>query len=546
MMKKMKEKKQIWIGLAALLILGIASFIYWSAQKEVWFCDEIYSYESANGFEQSWPATNVAQWMTGEDVEDFFSADGDSLSLKRISDVLYGDHVPLFFWLFRMVSLWFFKGSGTIWIGLTINLVFYILYLTVGYLWMSKLTKNPVAAGVILLIGAVLTKTMISQTTMLRMYVMLAFAELLLILVGARILREINGKKMKAMTFIYMFIFSVFGLLTHYDYWVFYAVTATVFCCWLLIKALQKKKRFWKSIELKYVMAWVGNFIASLGATIAIFPYCRWNLNKGKGQTALHSLVVFSEEKTDLLTWGMERLKSSFLGDGFPMIAGLLIMLGCITGGAIVLYKRKEKEKCAGLIITIIISLVYQFFICFTMPAVAEERYLWGTFTLIHLCILWSVYLVADALCKKIKDAKKSNLCKTIVCSVVAAVVIAGQILIVDGGNNIPYLFHPDKDVKLLEENSNIPWVVYGPTGGVYSYYDWMMAEEICFLSPDETAEDALAVQQLSDRERFVMYAYPEYEELAMNFFERELGKELKCEELTKSTNLTVYVISAE
>lgn len=40
-----------------LVLLGILTFLYFADLKEVWFCDEIYSYESANGVEQSWPAS---------------------------------------------------------------------------------------------------------------------------------------------------------------------------------------------------------------------------------------------------------------------------------------------------------------------------------------------------------------------------------------------------------------------------------------------------------------------------------------------------------
>ena len=32
-----------------LLIVGTACFFYWGSKKQVWFCDEIYTYESANG-----------------------------------------------------------------------------------------------------------------------------------------------------------------------------------------------------------------------------------------------------------------------------------------------------------------------------------------------------------------------------------------------------------------------------------------------------------------------------------------------------------------
>ena len=124
--KKMTESKNVikvidykyMLGIL-IMIMGIITFLFWVSKKEVWFCDEIYTYESSNGFEQQWPATYTNIWMTGEDVEDFFSADSDSLSLKAISDRLYNDHVPLYFWVFRILSFFLFKGSGTIWIGLT-------------------------------------------------------------------------------------------------------------------------------------------------------------------------------------------------------------------------------------------------------------------------------------------------------------------------------------------------------------------------------------------------------------------------------------------
>lgn len=49
--------------------------------------------------------------MTGEDVEAFFAADWDRLSLNDITIRLYNDHVPLYFWLFRMISLFSSKGA---------------------------------------------------------------------------------------------------------------------------------------------------------------------------------------------------------------------------------------------------------------------------------------------------------------------------------------------------------------------------------------------------------------------------------------------------
>ena len=58
--------------------------------------------------------------------------------------------------------------------------------------------------------------------------------------------------------------------------------------------------------------------------------------------------------------------------------------------------------------------------------------------------------------------------------------------------------------------------------------------------------EDIAAVSELDDENRFVLYIYEEYCTQALDFFERELNKEFTAEYLTKSTNLTVYLVSAK
>ena len=63
-----------------------------------------------------------------------------------------------------------------------------------GYVFSYKLTGNSKAALVLMLITSVVNRFMISQMTMLRMYMMLLCAEVLLILGALWILREVKGK----------------------------------------------------------------------------------------------------------------------------------------------------------------------------------------------------------------------------------------------------------------------------------------------------------------------------------------------------------------
>lgn len=541
----LKHNKVLWVELL-LLLIGLISFFYWGSKKEPWFCDEIYTFESSNGFEQEWPAFYVDEWMSGSDVEAFFAADADELSLNDISMRLYSDHVPLYFWLFRIVSFYFFKGSGSIWIGLSINLVFYMIILKLGYRIFLYLTDNPLLSGTVMFLTCVTNRLMLEQVTTLRMYAMLLAMQLCLLLAGLWILRDVDNAKMKPGAFVFLFIISIMGFLTHYDFWIFYAITAVLFCILLLLRAVRRGKGFWFTREFRYVLAWVGNFVCSLFVTILIFPYCRWNLNRGKGQTALQSIFVFSLDKLKNILWGYERLAASIFGDAFPMAGALLILFACIAGGAVVLYKKKEIKKLVGIVLLVLAAQGYQFVVCFTLPDAQEERYLWGGFTVMMFCMVWGGILILQELFLKIQDVNIRKKVKYVALLILTGGILIGELAIIDGGKGVAYLFHPDKDISLLQEHSKEPWIVYGPTVGVYSYYDWIIPEQICFLSQDNTAEDVAAFKILEDRGSFVLYIYEEYLPYALDFFSEVSGRNFVSQYLTRSTNLTVYLIEVE
>lgn len=537
-----KDKSGLWIGLL-LFALGIASFVYWGGKKQVWFCDEIYTYESANGFEQDWPASYVDQWMGGADVEAFFAADQDRLALNDITVRLYNDHVPLYFWLFRMVSLFFFRGSGTIWIGLAINLFFYLIILGLGYVVLLRLTNRPLVSGCAMFVMGVANRLMLEQATVLRMYMMLLLAEALLLAAGLWILRKAGEGRMSPWALVFLSGVSVIGFLTHYHYWVFYGVMAALFCTWLLALAVKSRgRRFWTACSFWYAAAWVGSFLLSLFATIKIFPYCQWNLNRGKGQTALKSIFIFSADKIRQIGWGYERLAASLFGEGIPAALGLLAVFGCILGGMLILYKKRQWGRLAGMVLTVLTAQLYQIVVCFTMPDAWEERYLWGAFTFMMFCMVWGGILIVSELFHRLGNEKIHGYIRLSAALILFVSLLAGEAMVIDGGRGIAYLFHPEKDVALLEEHRQEPWIVYGPTVGVYSYYDWILPERICFLTAERSSEDEAAVRAL-DSDSFVLYVYEDYLPDALDFFRKELGRPLEATYLTKSTNLTVYLV---
>lgn len=550
----MKDKRVIPVlGIAlVLLVIGTTFFFYWGNKKQVWFCDEIYTYESANGFEQDWPATYVDEWMTGADVEAFFAADWDRLALNEITVRLYNDHVPLYFWLFRTVSFLFFRGSGSIWIGLSINLFFYLFVLETIYFVFLRLVKKPVLSGAVAVMTFIVNRLAIEQAVTLRMYMMLLWAEVLLLLAGIWILKNVWQEKISPPAFLTLFFVSVTGFLTHYDFWVFYAVLSAIFCLYLLLTAVKRRdKMFRRSRELRCVLIWCADFGVALFTTILIFPYCRWNLNRGKGQMALRSIFDFSADKLQQIIWGYRRLSGAVFGENLPAGVGLIIMFGCIIGGGIVLYRRKEQKAMAVLALTVLTAQAYQLAVCFTMPAASEERYLWGEITIMVLCMFLGGILLLQVCFSRVKNEKGRRISQWVTGIVLFACITAGQISVIDDGRGVAYLFYEEKDVDVLKEHSSIPWIVYGPMvgaysySGVYSYYDWLIPERICFLTQEDTSEDMEAIQELSGEDGFILYVYEDYFPHVLELFEQELGRELDYSYLFRSTNLSVYLIGS-
>lgn len=543
-MLKIKNKNSIVIGVL-VIILGIAMLTYWGSQKEIWFCDEIYTYESANGFEQDWPADTQNVWMDNSEIVSFFAADSETLNFESISTRLYSDHVPLYFWLFRIVSFFLFEGSASIWIGLGINALFYLSFLLIIYHIFLTLTKNPYISGAVVLLSCVCNRLLMEQATMLRMYMMMLFAETLLLLLSLLIVTKVVQKEKTLLLFGSLFLVSTFGFLTHYHFWIFYACTAFICCLLLLFRAIRRSgKIFYKEKEWKYLLIWVSNFVISLLSTLYIFPYARWNLNRGKGQTALHSVIDFSSEKIAQILWGYERLSISILGEKLPPLLGLAIIFLILLMGCIILYQRKELEKLTCLIIVVLTSQAYQLIVCFTMPDVNEERYLWGSFTFMALAFALGIVLTLQCFLAKIFPQK--IFAKVAFTAVFSFAILLCQWLIMDNGNGISYLFYADKDVDLLEEYKEVPWIVYGPTVGVYSYYDWIIPDKICFLAEEDSSERSQAIQKLTNQNTIILYVYQDLSVPAIELLEQELGTKITWEYLATSTNLTVYQLTIE
>lgn len=138
--KRIKPKRKEL--LAQLILVGILTvvFVIMGIHKQISFCDEMFTYDSANSdLPVGRSILNTEEWVTGNEIQNFLSASEISLdAYKMISYHLYKDHVPLYFWMFRTVSALLFSDSYTKWIGLVCNYPFYIGMGLLLYRFFSK------------------------------------------------------------------------------------------------------------------------------------------------------------------------------------------------------------------------------------------------------------------------------------------------------------------------------------------------------------------------------------------------------------------------
>ena len=532
-----------WILYAMLILLSVLNFLHWANMKEVYYADEVYTYESVNGFEQEWPRAILDEWMGSERIVSYLAADVDTPGYVQISTVLYGDHVPLFFWMTRFISLHFFKHQASIWICLSSNLVFYLILISLLYFIFCKISSKPFVSFVVVVVSMLYNRTVLEQTTMLRMYIMMLMLIAMLLALGIYIFQTAEKEKTAWIGLVLLTPVSLAGLLTHYDFWIYYALTAFCICLYSLILAIKKeKKKFYKTGYFKNIIGWCISFAISLGATIKLFPYCVWNLHKDKGWAALTSVSSISNSKFENIVWGFKTLAKSFFSST-PAVIGLIIVFGVLAGAIYISIKTKNRKQLINLSFPIVISFLYQIAVCFTLPAAREERYIWCSNTILYLCFAYSIYIILDYIYGLLKDKKYQKLVISCASFVIISPLVFAQYCEINHGKGITYLFFEGKDTQALKDHSDIPWVVYGPCEA-HSFFDFVYSSEICFMTNTACEADYVAAEHLNDTDTFLIYAYESQVSDAEVFFEDALNTELTVTYLTASTNFNVYLVS--
>lgn len=323
MVKKIKQNKWSFITTFACFIVGIIFCI----SKRAFDVDESLSFALAN---------NPSGWVTFDtyglyDKSLWSYTATTPFNYKMVWLNQYFDvHPPLYYYLLHTISS-LFPNRFTIWFGLIINLLFYLLDLIIISIILNKLTKNDMLSAFgTALFG--LNKITTANLTYIRMYMMSSFFVLLFLYFGLKTINKDGNKYINEMG---LFLTTICGGLTHYHFYFIIACMCLFFGVYLLIN-----KRF---IDL--LLSFMGVFVAFLLNIFVFFTGTIYHLNN-----ADHA----NNAKNAIKSLGMplETLKSyvdvSF--GGLFMFLLMIVVLAC----AVFIYIKKRNKNIINILIILL------------------------------------------------------------------------------------------------------------------------------------------------------------------------------------------------
>lgn len=552
-------KRKIYIFALLASIFSLIYCIAIGSNKQISFCDEVYTYESANLPGKSNPFFSENTWITGKDIQWYLSAEGHNPHFIEINEHLWPDHVPLYFWCIRIMSILFYDSCSPM-IGIWVNALIFaafsfwftvrIYQLLHKWLASEKITRKSagiVSVMVMFIIIAIffwMQETVFQIVFTIRPYILLLSLSVMLLyeytLFILRSYSDTSGNQKQIVKDIIKLTFLVVaGLLSHYHFWVFFSL------CGLLTWIICFCKKQWKKARFLVLHA-----ICSIGITTCLFPQWIHNLFMGKGNISQRSILT-----TEFWLPGFVKALEKMTVNIFPwanipwyLIWGInIVIFYCAFS---LMRKRKHYDYMKAVIWMCIEVWSYTILVSIATTYLNEGRYFWLSQAIYALIIyvLLGYIIINGIICLGQKNEDISGRNESILLKIQTYISTAFLLLLVvfsfikiQSENNL-YVLKGTGNEELMQAVSGIPWIVY--TDGIdwkdyCSAYDFMYAENICFV-PNSAGQTNKGLHLPNDKEAIIFVKEETYED-AVTYFKNSLGKEVKSTKIGDSMYLDVY-----
>ena len=421
-------KKTIFQVLIGIFLL--ANILFWCGKKEGFHADEIYSYHFIS--EVEYPSINADRaeinylntWHTAEYYSDYFAiAREEAFDLAGTWNSIKEDvHPPIYYLLLELICSLLFIDRFTIWSGLILNIIFFVLTIGILYLLAKKLTDSSGAMLVCLAYGFSIGA--VNTIVFIRMYMVLTFATVCICYIHTKlweylIEKDIDyNKRMK--WYIGLMATMLLGTLTQYYFWIFaFFLCGIFFLCILLYR------------KWKFALEYAGIMLVSVITSILIWPDFFSDLFSGyRGEEAIKNLKESHLWENIKKFCGIidEEVFSgvwTFLLD-YNLIKGILLVF-VLFGVIYVIKKRHTKEDLA--VGQIIVTAGAYLLVIAKISPYRTDRYIFNIFPLIILAFIVTLLRVICRL-------KQQMLIKSLVTVMLLFMVFIGY-----QKGNVEYLY---------------------------------------------------------------------------------------------------------
>lgn len=472
-------------GLYAYILL-VALMILVINAKESYHMDEIYTYGLSNNIGDGFMSPKEAPYTYEPAVkmytEYMIVEEGENFELEHVWNNQEDDVHPPLYYMLIYLVSFMMKGRFSRWIAGSINIVFMILTF---WIFHKMLKLYEVKNTVLCELFFVLNPALLNAVTFFRMYVVAMFEVTLLTYLILKYRKNENR-----IFYVLLGITSILGALTHYYVIVYLFFLSICYGIYLIIK----KK--WDKV-IKYILT------MGVAGTISylIFPAMITHMFGGTGRSG-ESIENLQENFSSYFV----RLKAFWRIVDKEIFGGfLLITITAVLIIFVLKYGKKDKVQITDIFWEVWIGLipaVLYFFLVAKIAVYNADRYIMPIFVIFILYFLVAVQWLFKTLC--VANKKIYTFMSIMVCAV----------LISCAWNNArwPYLYQDSKAFYIkMESFSDAP--------GLYITDEkWKVPTNFM---------DVISLNSIT-------------------YFGTDIGKLESMEELKKSEEFILYIISSE
>ena len=365
------DKRSIVVLIVAIQVLVM---VYHGMIKEGYFIDEVSSYGLSNSYYEPFIQNDedfIERYYTKEELTDYLSVtdDGfsyDSVYYNQTKDV----HPPFYYFIFHTLSS-LFPNNYSKWIGLSINILIFILIDILVYRSVFESVNREAAICALIIWG--FSAGAINTITFVRMYALLS----LLVLMFIYLLRKFIKCEAKKVDHFLIMVVTFLGSLTHYYFIIFAFIASFITCLYLLYKRKFQNLLVFGFTELASVILAMIFFPAMLTHVFSSY----------RGVDSFSALDSASLNITGYIKIVIEA------------IGPLFIVLGAISLLIIIYLSIRKKLDLSEeidlsyYVILGIISILYFILITKIAPYIAD-RYIMILFPIIAIYLAIVIYLI--------------------------------------------------------------------------------------------------------------------------------------------------------